>query len=211
MARANRRCLAFHRDLHGSIGQVGQFERDGLGFRPPEVLNGIIASRLAAAGHADADVLDVRVEHVLPVRRRVFPALDETPGQLLGGKALGILLVGDVFQHDAVRIARGRDPLPGFLAVGRVAELVCPGHVLGERLGRFAKLGVDLQRTELVLGAKLVGEFDNLLLHLVEVRRLTCLRRVARWALDGLRVSFRPGLTEKRIGNKEEHQQPPAA
>src|SRR5205085_7972174 len=99
-------------------------ENDFFGSWSAEVLHGVVASRGTALSDADAKFEDVRIEQILPVRRRLLPPIHELVGKTLGGEAARAVQVSDIFQHDAVIVAVPLDPLPGLFAVGGVAVLI---------------------------------------------------------------------------------------
>ena len=80
------------------------------------------------------------------------------------GEAGRVVFPGDVLRDNAVFVAEPHGPLPRFLAVGRVAELVGLGQVVGEILGGALQLLVRAQIAAPLLPAKLVRAADDQLL-----------------------------------------------
>src|SRR5207245_2392034 len=123
------------------------------------------ASRARTVGDAHPDLIEVGVEHVAAVVRRLLPALDQGLGETATREARRVELPGNALGDDAVFIAARRGPLPRLLAVGSVAKLALACHVLRELPRRLPELGIGPQTAAPLLLTKTVGSLDDQLLH----------------------------------------------
>src|SRR5262249_52370842 len=123
-----------------------------------EILDRVVAPRLRAPRDADTNFVEVGVEQISAVSRRVSPAADEGASECRRRVAIRVVLPGDVLGDEAERVAVLADTLRRALAVRGVTKGVRARQVIGELLGCAGQTLVCSQRAALVLRAKTVRQ-----------------------------------------------------
>jgi hypothetical protein len=118
----------------------------------------------------DGGVGRVVVQQIGPVVRGVLPALHEAFGQLVRRESGRAGLIGDVLEHQAVRVAFLLGALGGFAAVGLVAVAVGACKVLREAARGLDQVAVGRDRAGTVGAPEFIGLGGDQPRHLGQVR-----------------------------------------
>ncbi len=143
------------------IDAVGDFKPDRRAARAPEELHGVVTPTARVLCDADADVHDRREQHVAAVLRRLFPAVQQARGQLLGRESDRIEQISDVLGNHAVAVTRCAGTLGRSTPVDLVTEAILHRQDIGEILRRVTQSRLDRHRQKSVPSAEGVGQIDH--------------------------------------------------
>jgi hypothetical protein len=142
--------------------------------RAPEQLHRVVAIAARAVCGGDADLGQLAVEQVAPVRGRRGPAVEQQRGQIVGVKAIVVAGEGDVLGDQAVVVAVSLGTIGGLAAIGLMSIAVGAGHVLGETLRRAGQSRLGGQGLQVRHRTQVVGAREQRGRDLVVIRRGVC-------------------------------------